>query len=99
MTLSVQGLGDEYQRNVERNVEDAINLLPKLATVRALFGTPFLRRYTCVSLPCLLRYINENASSFAGITTETIFLFLGDVGLLLSLYRRLPNLSATSTCC
>eukprot|EP00242_Pyramimonas_sp_CCMP2087_P015641 CAMPEP_0198205118 /NCGR_PEP_ID=MMETSP1445-20131203/8592_1 /TAXON_ID=36898 /ORGANISM="Pyramimonas sp., Strain CCMP2087" /LENGTH=306 /DNA_ID=CAMNT_0043877275 /DNA_START=105 /DNA_END=1022 /DNA_ORIENTATION=+ len=27
-----QGLGDEYQRNVERNVEDAINLLPKLAT-------------------------------------------------------------------
>ena len=29
-----QSKGDEYKRNVEQNVADAINLLPKLATVR-----------------------------------------------------------------
>eukprot|EP00959_Pyramimonas_sp_CCMP1952_P181843 3802086-Pyramimonas_sp.AAC.1 len=27
-------MGDDYKRNVEQNVGDAINLLPKLATVR-----------------------------------------------------------------
>eukprot|EP00976_Prorocentrum_cordatum_P011784 237578-Prorocentrum_minimum.AAC.1 len=65
----IQRMGDDYKRNVEQNVGDAINLLPKLAT-RCCAGN---RQQSRITLPPRRQYLGHSLA----IRTDVLLTVLG----------------------